>query len=315
MGGATSAAKGAKSVVLRRAIQWGWAGALVAGVLIAVLVVGPKAQPRPPLPSGADAPVLAVDEALGEAMRAGDRGVARRLLALEFTFVDADGKVHTRKDFLADLKGVAAGPPSDVSVKIYGLVAMVTGHRKSVRGDDAFFLDIWAKQKRAWRILVMQEVPLAAAEASTATAPAAPGTQTKSSECKNPCLAIPYRVRSPAEQDIVDSFQATEKAVMAHDAGEWSKHVADDFVLYGSGGTPVPKTARVAMIERQKESNAAVAVGEVESMEVSAYGDGAVMVATQMMPDDSRARFRAVRVWTRRNGQWQMAVSAHTQIK
>ena len=104
------------------------------------------------------------------------------------------------------------------------------------------------------------------------------------------------------------------KAVTAHDAGEWSKYVADDFVLYGSGGAPVSKSARIALIERQKESNVPVTIGEVESMQVSAYGDGAVMIATHLTPD-SRSRFRAVRLWTRRNGQWLMTVSAHTDVK
>ena len=39
-------------------------------------------------------------------------------------------------------------------------------------------------------------------------------------DCKNPCETIPYRVRSPAEQDIVNTFQAIEKATVAHDAAE-----------------------------------------------------------------------------------------------
>jgi len=312
MSGATSAPRSAaRSIVLRRAILWGWVGALVAAALIAVLIVGPKAQPRPPLPP-AGAPVVAADETLGAAIRAGDKGIARRLLALEFTFVDASGKIHSRKDFLADLKAVAAGPATDVDVKIYGLVALVTGQHKSASGDDARFIDIWVRQKRAWRALVMQDVPLAVADAvASTTTPAAPANPP---ECKNPCETIPYRVRSPTEQDIINSFQAIAKAVAAHDAGEWSKHVADDFVLYGSGGAPVSKSARIALIERQKESKAAVTVGEVEHMEVSAYGDGAVMIATHVKPD-ARARFRAVRLWTRRNGQWQMAVSAHTDVK
>jgi hypothetical protein len=312
MAGATSAPRSAaRSIVLRRAILWGSVGVLVAAALIAVLIVGPKAQPRPPLPP-AGAPVVATDDALSAAIRAGDKGIARRLLALEFTFVDATGKIHSRKDFLADLKAAAAGPATDIDVKIYGLVVMVTGQHKSASGDDARFLDIWVRQKRAWRALVMQDVPLAAADPVVpATAPAAPGNPP---ECKNPCETIPYRVRSPTEQDIINSFQAIAKAVAAHDAGEWSKHVADDFVLYGSGGAPVSKSARIALIERQKESRAAVTVGEVEHMEVSAYGDGAVMIATHVKPD-ARARFRAVRLWTRRNGQWLMAVSAHTEIK
>jgi hypothetical protein len=308
MSGATSAAR---SVALRRAVQWGCVGALVAGVLIAILIVGPKAQPRPPVPA-VGAPVLAADEALGEAMRVGDKGIARRLLALEFTFVDTDGKIHTRKEVLADLKAVAGGPATDVDVKVYGLVAVVTGHRKSALGEEALFLDIWARQKRAWRALVMQDVPLA--EPAAAAAAMAAGAQATPSECKNPCETIPYRVRSPAEQDIINSFQAIARAVVAHDAGEWGRHVADDFVLYGRGGAPVTKSARIALIERQKESNAAATIGEVEKMMVSAYGDGAVMIATHVSPD-SRARFRAVRLWTRRNGQWLMTGSAHTDIK
>jgi uncharacterized protein DUF4440 len=310
MSGATSAVR---SAVLRRAVQWGWVGALVAGVLIAILVVGPKAQPRPPL-SAAGAPMLAADQALGEAMRAGDKGIARRLLALEFSFVDSGGRIHTRKEVLADLKAMASGPATDVEVKIYGLVAVVTGHRKSALGEEALFLDVWARQKRAWRALVMQDVPLAETEPAAVSAATAPGAQTTPSACKNPCEAIPYRVRSAAEQDIINSFQAIARAVVAHDAGEWGRHVADDFVLYGSGGSPVPKSARVASIERQKESNAAATIGEVEKMMVAAYGDGAVMIATHATPD-SRSRFRAVRLWTRRNGQWLMAVSAHTDIK
>ena len=312
MPGATSAPRSeARSIVLRRAILGASVGVLVGAALIAILVVGPKAQPKAPLPPAA-APVVAADETLSAAIRAGDKGIARRLLALEFAFVDTTGKIHSRKDFLADLKAVAAGPATDVDVKIYGLVALVTGQHKSASGDDARFLDIWVRQKRAWRALAMQDVPLAAADAAVpATTPAAPANPP---ECKNPCETIPYRVRSPTEQDIINSFQAIAKAVAAHDAGEWSKHVADDFVLYGSGGAPVSKSARIALIERQKESKAAVTVGEVEHMEVSAYGDGAVMIATHVTPD-GHERFRALRLWTRRNGQWLMVVSAHTDIK
>ena len=312
MPGATSAAR---SMVLRRAVLWGWIGALIAAALIAVLIVGPKAQPRPPLPAAA-APVLAAADTLSTAIRAADKGIARRLLALEFTFVDATGAIHARKDFLADLKAVAARPATDVDVKIYGLVALVTGHHQSASGDDTLFLEIWVRQKRAWRVLVMQDVPLAEAEAATAAVvPATPPlAATNPGECKNPCETIPYRVRSPTEQEIINSFQAIAKAVAAHDAAEWSRHVADDFVLYGSGAAPASKAARMALIEQQKESKAAVTIGEVEHMEVSAYGDGAVMISTQVTAQ-ARSRFRAVRLWTRRNGQWLMAVSAHTDIQ
>ena len=294
---------------MQSAIQRWWLGVLVAAVLIAVLAEL-KAQPAP----GEDAVVLAADQALSAAMSADNKSAARRLLSLQFTFVDADGKIHERKDFLADLKAVAVASAGDPAVKIYGRIGMVTGRRKAVDGRDVFFLDIWAKQKRAWHALVSQEVVLAAADAphaASAQSAAAPVPY----DCKNPCQTIPYRVRSLAEQDVVNSFQAIEKAAIAHNADEWSKHVADEFVLYGSGRAPIPKSGRIATIERQKENNAAVTAGEVQAMRLVVYDEGAAMIATHVMTDNSRPPYQAARVWVKRNGQWQMAISVQTNIK
>ena len=128
-------------------------------------------------------------------------------------------------------------------------------------------------------------------------------------ECRNPCQTIPYRVRSPAEQEIVLTFQAIEKAVVAHDAAEWGKHVADEFVRYGTGQTPVPKSERIATIERQKEANSAVVVGEIETMRLAVYGDGAAMTASQTLPDNSRPPFarRVSGSAATANGSWRSA--------
>jgi len=294
---------------LHLAMQLWWLGLLIAAVLIAVLA-RPKAQPAP----GDEAQVLAADEALGNAMRAGDKSVARKLLSLEFTFVDEDGKVHVRKAFLGGLKGVAAAPASDAAVKIYGLVAMVTGHRKTARGDDAFFLDVCAKQKRSWRALTMRNVVLGGADAtSSAAAVAAPGGE--AIPCRNPCQEIPYRVRSGAEQDLVNAFQSVEKATVAHDAGEYSKHIADEFVHYRSGRAPVPKAERIATIEEQKEHGIPAVLTAVQSMRVEVYGDGAAMMSTNAAPDDPEPALRIARVWVRRNDQWQMAISVQTSVK
>ncbi len=294
---------------MRSAMQRWWLGVLVAGALIAVLVEL-KAQPAP----SEEAAVLGADQALGEAMRTAEKSVARRLLSLQFTYVDADGKIHERKDFLATLKAMAAAAGDNPTVKIHGRIGMVTGQRKTADGRDVFFLDIWAKQKRAWRALVSQDVVLAAADA-----PGLPPAQSASAaapyDCKNPCQALPYRVRSAAEQDIVGSFQAIEKAAIGHNADEWSKHVADEFVLYGSGRPPIAKSGRIAMIERQKANNTPVTVGEVHAMRLAVYDDGAAMVATHMMADNSRPPYQAARVWVKRNGQWQMAISVQTDIK
>jgi hypothetical protein len=295
--------------VMRSAMQRWWLGLVVAIALIAVL-----AELRAQTAPSEDALVLEADQALGAAVRGGDRSIARKLLSLQFTFVDANGKIHERKDFLADLKTVAAAPPGDPVVKIYGRIGMVTGQRKSADGRDVFFLDIWAKQKRAWRVLVSQEVALAASD-TPRPAPASTSAAAAPYDCKNPCQTIPYRVRSPAEQDIVNSFQAIEKAAVGHDAAEWSKHVADEFVLYGSGRAPIAKSGRIAAINRQKENGTAVTVGEVEAMRLSVYDDGAAMITTHALADNSRPPYQAARVWVKRNSQWQMAISVQTDIK
>jgi hypothetical protein len=279
---------------------------VVVGALIAVFAVS-KSQSKAQ-PSGRDeAMVLAADEALGQALRSGDKKIARRMLSLQFTFVDAAGKVHGRRDFLAGLKSVAATDVSDAKVRTYGLLAMVTGNRKSASGRDVFFLDVWARQKGTWRALVMQDLADTAADAPTASLTAHP--ETTAAACQNPCQAIPYRVRSASEQDIVNAYQAIVRAVAAHEPAAWGKRVADEFVLYGTGRGPVSKSDRLAVIED------GASIGEVQTMRLSVYGDGAVMTAAEAPPGGTRAPSRTTRVFVKRNGQWQMAVSAYTDVE
>jgi len=266
----------------RPAVRWTALVVIAAVVSIAAFAL-PKAQTKAQPIAADDAAVVAADSALREAMRGADKGAVRRLLALQFSFVDADGKGYTRKEVLGDLKRVA------------------------------FFLDVWVKQKGAWRALLIQEVPIADAETTAATTSSAEGPQ--AGDCKNPCETLPYRVRSAAEQEVVNTFQAVIKAIVAHDAGEWAKHVADEFVLYASGRPPVPKTDRIAAIERQKETGAAAVVGEVQTMRLAVYGDGAVMTTTDAAPGEPHPPYRAARVWVKRGGQWLLALSAHTDTK
>ncbi len=299
----------------RRIIPRVWLGAMLAAAVVALAAKG-SAQQAP----GEDAAVLTADTALADAMRAGDKSSARRLLSLQFNFADENGKIHERKEFLDNLKSVAPAAATDAKANIYGLVAMVTGNRKSALGSDVFFLDIWAKQKGAWRALTTQDVVLAAAGASE-TGPEPPEEAklrkelAKVLDCKNPCETIPYRVRSPAEQDVVNAFQALEKATVAHDAGEWAKHIADEFVHYESDVAPVPKAKRIALFEYEKAHNIPAIPTAIQSMRLWVYGDGAAMISNNGLPDVSEPLMRVARVWVKRNGQWLMVISVQTEIK
>jgi hypothetical protein len=299
---------------MQRVTQRFWRAALAAGLLVAVLVA-PRAEPA----AGEGQLVLAADTALADAMRAGDKSAVRRLLSLEFTYTDANGALHGRKQFVTDLKSVAPAAATGVNVKIYGLVAMVTGNRKSALGSDVFYLDIWVKEKRAWRALAMQDVLVAAG--ALAAGPVTPeeaglrGELAKVFDCKNPCETIPYRVRSPAEQDIVNTFQAIAKATFAHDADGYAKHLADEFMHYESGVAPAAKPERVAHVENEKAHNIPAILTAIQSMQLWVYGDGAAMLSVNGVPGDSEPLLRIARVWVKRNGQWQMAISVQTDVK
>ena len=300
--------------IARRATRRLWLGVLAACVLSAIRTA-PNAQPAP----GEDDAVLAADAALGGAMRAGDKSAARRLLSLEFTYIDEDGKLHARKEFLGGLAGLAPAAPSYVAVKIYGLLAMVTGHRKSAQGSDAFFLDIFAKEKRAWRALAMQDVVPAAADASQPGAESAEALHLRSElskilGCKN-CETIPYRVRSPAEQDVVTTFQVVEKAIFDRDVDEYAKHIAGEFVHYESDVPPLPRAGRIAVLEQAKQRKIPAVLPAIQTMRLWVYGDGAAMISAEGVPDEVTPLLRVARIWVRRNGQWQMAISVLTNLK
>jgi Domain of unknown function (DUF4440) len=296
---------------VRPAIRWCGLAVVVGGALIAVFIL-PRAQPKVRPVAFDEAPVLAADNALAEALRAGDRKAARRLLTLQFTSLDADGMIHPRHELLGALKALAPQPATDLKIRNSGLLAMMTGHRPAAHGADVFFLDIWVKQKGAWRALLMQDVPIGPDEQPTATAAALHVAELKASECTNPCKTLPYRVRSAAEQDVVSAYQAIAKAAVAHDASEWARHVTDDFIAYAGDRPQVTRTTRIAALADQSDNVPVMRVGEVQTMRLAVYGDGAVMITTEA--DGSKA-YRGARVFVRRDGRWLMAISAQTDVK
>jgi hypothetical protein len=310
-----------REAVLPAVQQWvlGAVGAAFGAIVLIAIVVESRAQPAS---SGDETLVLAADESLGAAMRAGDKSIARKILSLQFSFVDEDGKLYDRKNFLGSLKDVAAAPSGDAKATIYGRIGVVTGHRKSVHNNEVFFLDIWARQKGAWRALVAQDVMLATSD----SAPAVDEDKRralenelrelgKSFDCHNPCDTIPYRVRSPAEQEIVNAFQAIEKAIFVRDTAEYAKHIADGFVHYESNDPPVPKSERIAAFEERKQKNIPAVMTAVQSMRLWVYDDGAAMVSVNGAPNGTEPLARFARVWVKRDGQWQMAISVQTDVK
>jgi hypothetical protein len=239
-------------------------------------------------------------------------------LAREFTFIDAAGKLHSRREVIAQLKAAPDGGSARVKVRTYGRVAVVTGASKSAqarRRNDLFAVDLWVQGNNGWKALIHHNNVLPVPDTPPAHPPAQPRpADAEPPECKNPCAYVPYEPKSQAERDIVTAFQTLERAVTRNNASEWMKHVADEFVVYRTGQHPTDKALRVDFINRQKAVNGESFVAEVEWMKLWVLGDAAVMRADHVMPGDRRPPYRATRVWVKRNGHWQMALSQQTTI-
>jgi ketosteroid isomerase-like protein len=277
--------------------------------------VGNKRKPRP---VGDKAAVLGAALTLASAIRRRRRDTVERLLARDFSFIDASGRRHSRA---AVLRNLAPGPTVEdmrESVRTYGDVALVMGALKSAQADarkDLFALDVWVKGKAGWQALIHHDNVLAgrgtpalhaAAQPRPAGAPPPP--------CRNPLEIVPYEPGSQAERDVIAAFQTMERAVTENDAAEWMKHVADEFVVYRTGQFPTTREGRIAFIRAQAAINGETYVAEIERMKLWVYGDAVVMRADHVMPGNRRPPYRATRLWVKRDGRWQMAVSQQTTI-
>jgi hypothetical protein len=265
-----------------------------------------------------DQAVLAAAKKLAKAIRRGDKGAAEKLLAPEFTFIDASGAAHARRDVLANLKAGPDNGGSRVKVRTYGRVALVTGAGRSAQArqrSDLFSVDVWVKGNDGWKALIHHNNVLARPDASLVhpAAPARPA-DAKPPECKNPLKSVPYQPRSQAERDVITAFQTMETAVTHNDAEEWAKHVAAEFTVYRTHQHPTTKAARSDFIEAQRQINAQTFVSEIKWMKLWVLSDAAVMRADHIMPSNGRPPYRATRIWIKRDGRWQMAVSQQTTI-
>jgi hypothetical protein len=94
-----------------------------------------------------------------------------------------------------------------------------------------------------------------------------------------------------------------------HDPDEWARHVADEFVVVGAARRH-SKSDRYKVIEEQRRSDAPSAPSPLVSARLDRFGD-AMLMRCEHQPFHGKAA-RVSRVFVRRGGLWQMAVSFQT---
>jgi len=234
------------------------------------------------------------DAALFQALSQSDGAKAAKLLDDRFTWTGSDGAILTVKQFRASLPKPGPYVGTDVTVRIYGRVAVVTSHL-----DPVYALRVWVQDRQGWRALAYHEV--------TVVPPPAGAAAPVTADCENPCRTLPYAAHNHAERDAIASWQALERAVAAGDGKGWAPHVADEFVVV-SNFRVQDKAARIEAVNR-----GGTAPAPLVSANFFDFGDTLVMTALHQ-PYTGKP-IRVTRVWIKRAGAWLMAISYQTIIQ
>ena len=262
------------------------------------------AMPGKPVAAVAEeATALQADHEFVRAAVKGDAVTAAKLVDVEFTWTDADGRTLTRTQALNSLPTPALGDEADASVlrRAYGQVEVIMVNR-----DRIHTLRVWVKRGAAWRLLVYHEVALGREGAS----PADSGTR----ECENPCKTVPYKPKNEVEQEVLTSWEAVETAVANHDAFGWVPYIANEFTMLGSTNEhPLTKADRVATLNLQKQTGRGALPPPVAAVLMVDFGDSLVM--TCLHQPYTGKPMRVSRVWVKRDGRWMMSLSFQTTIE
>jgi hypothetical protein len=250
--------------------------------------------------AGEDEAVLQQDHAFVQAVTKSDRASLGKLLDVDFTWTDSEGKTRTRTEALQNLPKPASGYDAEAKERTYGEVGAV-----QTNSGKAYVLRVWVKRPSGWRALVYQEVVQAGASPV-----AGPGVK----DCENPCKTLPYHPKNEAEQGVITSWQELETAVTNHDSAGWAPHVADEFIQVSSNNDhPLDKAGRMAALDKQKQTAAGSAPAPLVSAQMFGFGDTVVMTCLHQ-PYHGKP-IHVSRVWIKRDGEWVMSISYQTTIQ
>jgi hypothetical protein len=269
---------------------------LTAGLLI------PTAQ-RKILAAEGDPAVMQADRAFVQAVAKGDAAGIAKMVAMEFTWTDTEGKTLTREEVLRGVPKDALGDESgaELNERTYGQVGAVNvGHGR------VHVLRMWVQRPEGWRLLVYHEVKQLEQPSTSA------GSGVK--DCENPCKMVPFKPANEAERAIIASWQALETGVTGHDAEAWAPHVADEFVQISSNSDHViSKAGRIETLNKQKASGAGSAPAPLVSAKMFDFGDAVIM--TCLHQPYSGKPIHVSRLWIKRDGKWIMSISYQTTIQ
>jgi hypothetical protein len=229
-----------------------------------------------------------------------------RMLDRHFLWIDRDGVTRTRRQTLKELPRLAVprGGASDIETHFYGRMLTVRG-----TNDNARFLRVLVKRKHGWKPVIVMETPLA-----SAGAPASVERAAGAGDCDNPCRTVPYVPKTPMDKDILTVWQKTKIAEWKPDAAQWASFIADEFMIVNNT-TVRNKEQRLAIARRQEEAGIGTPGDPVTAMRIRDAGLSSALMISQHTPYRGGKPYTNVRVWVKRDGRWQLALSQQVDIQ
>ena len=232
-----------------------------------------------------------------------------KFLDPNFTWTDSSGNTRNKSEMLEDFRSgkelpMQAGNASGGNIIVSAISAHADGKVGVVQATSGklYILRVWVKRGAGWQLLVYQAVSIGAP----------PSAESGNAACENPCKIVPFQPQDEDEREVIQAYQAVERAVAAHDSAAWGAHIADEFFAVTSNSDrPIDKAARMAGLDNQKV--AGIAPFPLVSARMFEFGTAIVM--TSLQQPEHGLPLHVTRVWFKRNGTWLEAYSYQTTIQ
>lgn len=140
---------------------------LPAGITLMLCLVASALSGRPQGISSDEGRILALETAWNHAEQSKDVAALDQLLSPQLVYVDYDGSISTKQEFLANVRNEGLSPEQIVNeqqaVHVFGDCAVVTGiyREKGVNRGKPYnrrgrFTDTWVKLNDTWQCVASQ---------------------------------------------------------------------------------------------------------------------------------------------------------------
>jgi hypothetical protein len=253
-----------------------------------------------PAASAQDASMNQADRAFVQAVAKADKSALEKLLDADFTWTNAEGKVHTKAQVLRELPKAAIMNAQNAESKAYAYGDL---GNVQVNLGRAHVLRVWAKRPAGWKAIAYQE--LISLQAPPSFTPGA------GKDCENPCKTIAFTPKNDTERQVAIAYSKLETAAHARNSAAFGPMVGEEFVAASSNSDKLQsKRGRMEDFDRSKDGG--VAPTPLLSARMFAFGD-AVLMVSEHKPDRGNP-LHVTRVWVKRGGSWVETLSYQTAV-